>query len=161
MKAFLLIAGLALASGSTFAQTTPPAGQEAVAPFKGANVILIHTPDSTSATLLKLARVLLSNGYAVASINKELGFIYTEYRVTQSRGVQVSLRFAVLQDLSGTTIEARGNLKVPGLGATIAAGEAPIEKRGMNGSAYMLAWEELNKAALAYPSGKVGYLKKP
>lgn len=160
MKAFVFAVGLSLCGGSAWGQKAPPAGIESAQPFKGANLILVHTPDSTDAALKKIAQSLLSNGYTIASINKELAFIDTGYRVTQSVGVQVALHFAVLSSSEGATIEARGVLRIPGLNSTIVAGDSPIEKRGMSGSAYALAWQELEKAAVAYPSGKIGYLRK-
>lgn len=161
MKAFVLAVGLGLCGGGVCAQKAPAAGVESATAFKGANIALIHITDSTGIALKRLAQSLLSNGYTIASINKELSFIDTGYRTVKSSGVQVSLHFVVIPNDAGATIEARGTLTIPGLNSTIAAGESPIEKRGMNGSAYALAWQELERAVMAYPNGKVGYIRRP
>lgn len=121
---------------------------QSAAPFKGANVLYIQTPDSAVVAWKKLAGVLTSAGYGIKSSDKDLLTLTTESSPGK-RGEQVVL-LAVVRDKS---IQLRGTYSLPGA----LPGSAVISLRGMKGSPSFTAWERLLSAAKSYPSGKISY----
>lgn len=157
----LLLAVLLACSIPTLAQTVPTVGQEAGAPFKGANVVLIHSTDSASVAYDKVGRLLLSEGYALDKTDKGLGFIGTSYREVAKGRAQVALRFTVIPAPSGVVIQGRAVMHMPALQHTALNGDSPAEYRGMKGSPMLATWEELNRVAAAYPGGQLAYKRQP
>jgi hypothetical protein len=160
MKVNLLVLGLAFASGTAFAQSAPGSGAEVTTPFKGANVILIHTTDSTSAALKKLARALIVAGIEPEKVEPEIGYLSTKAKP--------------VGQLSPATFEYKA-VATPEPGGTLLSitGTYTVKMNMVNSMTNSMYWVKGNllqakqcfstiqPIAEAYPGGKVGYLKKP
>ena len=129
-------------------------------PVKRANLIILHTADSANAAYIKMARVLLAEGYVLDKTDRELGFINTGYHHTAKLAVEVALRFVVVPQPMGALIEVRGVSRMPGMNNTIIAGDSPIEFRGMTGSPALLAWNAMARVAAAYNASKTSYKRQ-
>jgi hypothetical protein len=159
MKA-LLLAALLACSVPTLAQTVPPVGQEAAAPFKGANIILIHTPDSASAALKKLARALIVAGIEPDKIESEIGYLSTKAKpVGQLSPATFEYKAVATPEPDGTLLSITGTYTVK-----------MNMVNSMTNSMYWVkgnllqakqCFSTIQPVAEAYPSGKVGYIKKP
>ncbi|MBC8083659.1 MAG: hypothetical protein H7Z21_10645 [Hymenobacter sp.] len=66
-----LLCGLALTAAAACAQTAPPPASEARKPFKGANLIIVSTPDSVGLALSKIRGILLAQQYELDSITPD------------------------------------------------------------------------------------------
>jgi len=129
-------------------------------PFKGANVILIHTPDSTGVALKKLARALIVAGIEPDKIEPEVGYLTT-------KGKPVG-------QLSPAVYEYKV-ISSPEAGGTMLAitGTYTVKMNLVNSMTNPMYWVKGNllqakqcfatiePVALAYPGGRVGYTKKP
>ncbi|NVO33273.1 hypothetical protein [Hymenobacter lapidiphilus] len=73
MKTTILLIALVLASLLTQAQAA-----FAPLPFKGANLILIQTPDSANVALDKIGRALVARGYTIKAFDKQFHTLLTE-----------------------------------------------------------------------------------
>jgi hypothetical protein len=155
MKHYLL-AGLLLAAVPALAQTAPPPPIiESAMPFKRASVIVLHTTDSLGVAYSKLGRVLLDGGYPIDRSDKDLGYINTSYQPTKNRAVEAAFRFSIKPSKEGAIIEIRGVCKMPSMRVS----DTPIDFRGSFGNPIGIAWEEMNRIALAYAAPKVTYRK--
>jgi hypothetical protein len=162
MKALVLVVALLVAS-EVRAQKAPPAGTESATPFKGANTLILHTPDSARVAYNKLAQSLLASGYSLEKTDKELGFIGTTSRPAPRYNMMYACRFFIKPTASGSDIRATGVFTLPGAAAVsaIMAGESPIEYRGGQSSTFMICWQAMQKAtAAAYPAAAVAYVRK-
>jgi len=164
MKYCLIILGLF--TSPVFAQRAPsltslpeqPEGSEGASLFKRANVLIIHTTDSTSVAYTKIARILLADGYAIEKADKELGYINTQYRTTAvSRALQAALRFTIAPGTSETRIELRGTGLMPGFPTL---GTMRLEARGQGGSPISTAWAEMQRVATLYPGAQLSYKRE-
>jgi hypothetical protein len=162
MKHYLLAALLAC-SVPALAQAVPPAGQEAAAPFKKANLVIIHTTDSVATAYKKLAAVLLGAGYTLDRADKELGFLNTKARPTPNNKAMHTLRASVVAAQGGSDIQLRGSFAMPMLAAMspLMAGDSETVFRGMKGAPFMASWDEMQKVATLYPGGRVAYKQQP
>lgn len=120
----LLICCLLLFSAPVFAQSGP---------VKGANQIQVQLPDSGVVAWKRVAQVLSSRGYGIKASDKDLLTISTDARRIKRAG-DVTLSAAV----QGTRVILSGGFS-NGVGAT----SERIAYRGMKGSPFMAAWEEL------------------
>jgi hypothetical protein len=134
-------------------------GQEASAPMRGANIIVIYSPDSIPAVYSKLGKLLLSEGYPIEKSDKELGYINSGFRTTPSnKAIEAALRFTISGTTKGTKIEVRGACVMPAIRYGLGA-QSAIECRGMRGSMLMTSWDEMNRMARLY-GGQLAYVKK-
>jgi dihydrofolate reductase len=142
---------LAILSTLFFTATVASAQTVADQPFKGANVIVITTTDSTEAAWQTFGQTLASNGFAIKNADKNLLTLTTEPLAVGEGGQVVANAVA-----KGNTIELRGAITVP----VVSRNTWPMEYRGSAGNTHMRAWRKLDAAAKAYPSGRVTYAKK-
>jgi hypothetical protein len=158
----LLLASLLLSSVLVIAQQAP--GVEAAQPFKGANTILLHTPDSAQVAYSKLAKSLLAAGYGLEKSDKELGFISTTARPAPRYNMMYACKFFVKPTPSGSDIQASGTFTLPGAAAVspIMAGETQMEYRGGSASTFMICWNAMQKTVqAAYPALSPAYTRLP
>jgi hypothetical protein len=156
----LLLAVLLLATAPTLAQTTPPAGQEAIQPFKGANEILIHTPDSTGVALKKMARALIVAGIEPDKVDAEIGYITTKGKsVGQMTTATFNYRIVATPEPSGTLLSITGDYTV-GLNAVRAMTNPMYWVKG-NLLQVKQCFITIEPVAQSYPGGRVGYKLKP
>jgi hypothetical protein len=154
MKKSLLAAILLLPFGA-MAQTPAPA--------KGANVIIIVTPDSAKQAYNKLADILLTAGYTVDRADKELLFINTKPRPAPRYNMEHMPRASISATPSGSNILLRDSFTLPGAAAAASfmAGQQEVVYRGGKGSTFMVCWAELERIASLYPNAKIEYTTKP
>ena len=172
MKPLFPLLCLLLATAPAFAQMQPTIltkaemaagaiaeGKEMREPFKGANTILIHTPDSAGRALVIFARSLQANGVAVERLDKELLSISTKnvlltraayaseasYLVTASQGPQSVLV------IKGQVVGEVLNTKVV----------FPAAFKGAEVGTPKAAFRLMERAAVAYPLGKVSDAFRP
>ncbi|WP_223654295.1 hypothetical protein [Hymenobacter psoromatis] len=163
MKELLL--ALLLPAYSTHAQSlptpptptelAPPAGQEAPTPFKLANVIVVHTPDSARTAYRKLATLLLAQGYQLAETDSAQGRITTDYHRSAYRRIKVSLHFVIIAQATGSLIEEQAIGQV-----TTADSRFGVECRGTPNMPIACAWSEMWRLASRYPAGSLAYKRE-
>lgn len=159
MKHYLL-AGLLLAAVPSLAQTAPPAGQEAAQPFKGANEILIHTPDSASAALKKMARALIVAGIEPDKVDTEVGYMTTKGKsVGQMTPATFNYRIVATPEPSGTLLSITGDYTV-GLNASRSMTNPMYWVKG-NLLQAKQCFITIEPVAQTYPGGRLGYRLKP
>ena len=151
---------IALLLGATSAAGQTPAEQPA--PFKGANTILIHTPDSAAAAYKKMAAVLLEAGYSVANATPALLSLNTEPQAAPRYNMLHQLRMAVAAAPTGSVIHLSDTFTLPGAAAVsaIMAGSSSTEYRGGPSSTFMVCWNEFQRVAALYPAGLLTYTKR-
>ncbi|WP_046242657.1 hypothetical protein [Hymenobacter terrenus] len=139
----LLLCLLLFIVGSTRAQTSAK-------PFKGANTILVQLPDSGVAAWKAAAKVLLSKGYTIKNSDKELLTLSTESK-SISRAGDVILS----SNVSAHQVVFRGIFN------THTLNDVPMQivMRGMVGSPFMIAWNELEVVAASL-GGTITYAKQ-
>jgi hypothetical protein len=156
----LLFAGLLLASIPALAQAVPPAGQEAAQPFKGANEILIHTPDSAGVALKKMARTLIVAGIEPDKVDAEIGYITTKGKsVGQMTPATFNYRIVATPEPSGTLLSITGDYTV-GLNAARTMTNPMYWVKG-NLLQAKQCFITIEPVAQAYPGGRLGYKLKP
>jgi hypothetical protein len=138
MKTLLLSLALLL-SFTAFGQSETP--------FKKANAIEIHTTLTPEQAYKQLAHIFQDKGYGIASSDAALGAISTDAKAIKH--VMAKLNGSVRGD-STAVIILQGTFNALGV-------NSPIVYKGMNGSPYMLAWDELENVAKALPATKVLY----
>jgi hypothetical protein len=122
MKKLLLLGLLVTTAYPGLAQTLGPASTALAPSFRGANVVIIHTSDSTASAYLKLARVLLSQGYAIDESDKKLGYLQTQYRPSNiNKVIYLAVKATVQAESNGSKIELRGYGRVPSQPARLPA----------------------------------------
>ena len=171
MNVFRVVAVLFLMPVVAFAQMHPSpsvqsestAVQEAIAPFKGATAIIVHTTDSAAVAYKKVARSLLASGFSLNKTDEALGYISTAARQAPRYNMLYTCSVSIQRAQQGTTVTMYGAFSLPGAAAVspIMAGESTIEYRGGPNSTYMICWNALQKAlAVAYPNATTGYVRQ-
>ncbi|GAB2958963.1 hypothetical protein GCM10027048_27680 [Hymenobacter coalescens] len=122
-------------------------------PFKKANVILVQTPDSPAVALRNLARVLVQQGYTIQRLDEQMGTLRTDPR-SLPKGFSPTLTIVALATKSGT-LALRGEFVIDA--ATLGRVSYTTEFVGMENAANKLTFREVEKAAKAYPGGRVQY----
>lgn len=151
-----LLSLLLLASVPALAQTAPPVGQESTEPFKGANEILIHTPDSTSVALKKLAREMIVAGIEPDKIEPEIGYLTTKPKaVGQLTPASFSYKVVSSSEPGGTLLRITGDYTVK-LNMVSSMTNPMYWVKG-NLLQAKQCFVAIQPVALAYPGGKVAY----
>jgi hypothetical protein len=153
MKSFLLAAYL-LGSLSTLAQTTPmPAvGVEVTTPFKGANVLLLHTTDSASTALKNLGRLLVKNGYSIDKLDLQLGYLTTADPTVAAGHTTYDYKAVADPEKGGTVLSISGRYTTVTGFAAVVSGPVAYGK-GNAGKGFTA----IEPVAQAYPNSRVGY----
>jgi hypothetical protein len=130
--------------------------QTAASPFKGANIILIQTPDSASAALKKMAGAFLLAGFVPDKLDTELGYLTTQ---PKSFGQMTPAVFtykvvARANPPGGAILELSGEYTVP-LGLRSLTSSMHWYKGNLTQD--KACFNEAEKAAKAYPGGIVQY----
>ena len=131
MKSVLLLPLLVALPSVSLAQTVPA---------KGANTIAVVLPDSGIVVWKKTAQVLTMRGYSLKATDKDLLTLSTESKSTGRAG-EVVIRATVIR----RTVMLGGNFTT----AILDGSGARITYRGMQGSPFMVAWNELQEVAKA------------
>ena len=125
-------------------------------PEKNNNTIILETTDDYSATLRKMVNILSDQGYGIQTIDKELGILTTTEKGFKAGTISLNLQ---VREGENTKIIIRGVIDGTDMtiwGAT-ADGKGNVEFRGMQGSPMMLAWEEMERVAKAYPEANITF----
>jgi len=149
MKTLLLVALLASSICAT-AQTAP-------APFKGANIILIQTPDSANVALKKMASAFVVSGFMPEKLDTELHSLTTQPK-TFGKTTPAVFAYKVMARRTpggGTTLEITGD-------CTVQVGLQPVVSsmqwyKGTPTQQNKVCFNEAEKAAKAYLGGVVKY----
>ena len=135
------------------------AQSEASEPFRGANTIMVHTPDSMNAALNKLARVMVLQGYTIDKLDLPLGYIVTRGKpVGQLTPAVYTYKAVAIQEGKGSALRITGEYTIPVGMRTLTEsmywvkGNLPHAKQCFVG---------VQKAALSYAGGHIGYLLQP
>jgi len=118
----------------------PSASLAQTVPAKGANTIAVVLPDSGIVAWKKTAQVLTMRGYSLKATDKDLLTLSTESKSTGRAG-EVVIRATVI----GRTVMLGGNFTT----AILNGSGTRITYRGMQGSPFMVAWDELQEVAKA------------
>jgi hypothetical protein len=149
----LLLFGLVLLVFMGTAQV--PASVTSAFPMKGANVVLVQTPDSPSVALTKLGQVLVARGYTVQRLDESLHTLRSDPK-TIPKGFRPNL--TVIASAKGGVLTLRGQYTIDaGTAGTVSS---PAQFSGVNGAANKLTFAELQEIARAYPSGQIRYQKQ-
>ena len=150
MKSLLLVA-LLVASVCATAQTTP-------APFKGANIILIQTPDSANVALKKMASAFVVSGFVPEKLDTELRYLTTRPK-TFGKTTPAVFAYKVLARRTpggGTTLEITGDCTVQ-VDAQPVVTSMQWNKSTTPTQQNKVCFNEAEKAAKAYLGGVVKY----
>ena len=131
MNSVLLLSLLVALPFVSLAQTVPA---------KGANTIAVMLPDSGIVAWKKTAQMLTMRGYGLKATDKDLLTLSTDGKPAGRAG-EVVIRATVI----GRTVMLGGNFNT----GIINTSGSRITYRGMQGSPFMSAWEELNDVAKA------------
>ena len=131
MNSVLLLPLLVALPSVSLAQTVPA---------KGANTVAVMLPDSGIVAWKKTAQVLTMRGYGMKATDKDLLTLSTDSKPAGRAG-EVVIRATVI----GRTVMLGGNFNT----GIINTSGSRITYRGMQGSPFMIAWEELNDVAKA------------
>ena len=153
MKAFhLLAAPLLFLSTVAHAQT-------AEQPVKGADIIMIATPDSSARALVTFARFLQANGIAVDRIDKELLSITTKPTMLTKAAYASEATYLVIASPGANSL-----LTVTGKASTEVLNRKlnfPASYKGAENGTPLAAFRLMEAAAMAYPNGKITCKKQP
>ncbi|SDY97463.1 hypothetical protein [Hymenobacter psychrophilus] len=154
MKSILLFAGLLLAGGAAFGQSA--AVLPAEAPFRGANAILVQTPDSAGAALRTLAGLLVQQGYTIKRLDKEYHTLVTDPR---------PLEFGFHPVLIIKAVAVPGGLRMTGESevdlATLGKSTSQAKFIGVEKSVYKGTFRVVEQMARLYPGGTLRYVLLP
>lgn len=154
MKYALVALGL-LVGRAAFGQQQP-VGVEAATPFRGANIILIHTPDSIGPALDKLARVLIVAGIEPDKIDPHIGYLTTKPKpVGQITPAAFQYRAIASREPGGTLLAITGAYTVQ-LNLARSMTQPMYWVKG-NMLQAKLCFVTVQPAAEAYPGGRVAY----
>ncbi|WP_303311231.1 hypothetical protein [Hymenobacter sp. BT730] len=155
MKTCCALAILLFLSFSSVGQTK--SGLVLATPFKGANTVLVQTPDSAATALHKLGQVLAQEGYTVEKLDREV------LTLVCSPKTLVSLGHPVLVIKATAVAGANSQLALTG-DYTITAGKTVFDLHAQyNGTTTpdkKTSFGELDSIANAYPNGQVAYTKR-
>ena len=115
------------------------------------NTIVVQLPDSGLVAWKAVSRALLSRGYAIKSSDKDLLTLTSDIKPVKRAGDVV-----ISANVEGRKVFLYGTFN------THVIDETPtrIVFRGMKGSPFMLAWDELQGVAAAL-GGTATYLTRP
>lgn len=153
-----LLVGLGLLFGRAAFGQQQPVGVEVPAPFKGANTILIHTPDSIDAALDKLARALIVSGIEPDKIDSHIGYLTTKPKpVGQLTPAAFQYRAIASREPGGTLLAITGAYTVQ-MSLARSMTQPMYWVKG-NMLQAKLCFVTIQPAAEAYPGGRVAYLQ--
>jgi hypothetical protein len=152
----LLSACLILASCPIMAQKVV-VGQESQAPFKSANTLVIHTSDSSSVALKKIAKALVTAGIEPDKLEPEIGYLTAKGQSSGSMTPAVfNYKIVASSEPGGTA------LTISGTCTTRASFTHTIEVPmvwGASGNAKK-CFALIEPVVLSYAPAKIGYLQK-
>lgn len=130
-------------------------GQAAAVPFKGANVLVIQTPDSAAAALRKLAQCFVAAGYNVDKLDTDLLYLTT---ASSAKGQLTPAGFAyratAADRVGGALISLSG-------GYTVQAGlRSMYDTMSWTPSKMWqgrVCFDEAQRVAISYPGGIITY----
>jgi hypothetical protein len=156
MKHLLLSAALLLAACPVIAQKVV-VGQESQTPFKSANTLIIHTSDSSSFALKKLAKALVIAGIEPDKLEPEIGYLTAKGQSSGSMNPAVfNYKIVASSEPGGTTLTISGTCTTrASFTHTI---DVPMVWGATGNSKKCFALIE--PVALSYASAKIGYLQK-
>jgi hypothetical protein len=158
MRHFVLLAALLLARAAA-AQTVPAPGAEAAMPFKGANTIVVHTPDSATVALQKLGRLMVVQGYTMDKFDAALGYLATKGKpVGQLTPAVYSYTAVAMKEAGATALYIKGTYAFPVGARTLT--ESMFWTKGNLPHAKQ-CFSAVEKVALAYPAARIGYVYQP
>lgn len=150
------------------AQMQPPpptiaelaAGQESATPFKGANVILLHTPDSSAVALKKMARALILAGIEPDKLEIEIGYLTTKGKaVGQLTPAMFQYKVVSSPEPGGTLLTITGDFTVRI--SLVSSMTVPMHWTPGNGNQGKICFATIEPVALSYPKGRIGYKSRP
>lgn len=167
MKYLLCLA--LLGSAPAMAQMQPPAptvaerlarGLEVPEPFKGANSILVHCPDSAGVALKQFARALIQAGLEPDRIDPEGGYLTTRGKsAAQLPAVVFSYQAIGSREPGGTLLTITGSYTVRmSLANSVTI---PMNWTQGNGNPGKACFALIEPVALAYPRARIGYKLQP
>jgi hypothetical protein len=151
MKTLVLIGGLLFCGVGTRAQKAPAVGTEAAQPFRGANVVIIHTTDSAKVALKQVASQLQSNGFVIDRLDYDLMSVSTKSRSFAGSGFHTMVASAAIE---------KGDVVLRGEWHGQLGQYSTTEPAAYTNNASKKALSELEAVAKAYPGGRVAYLQK-
>jgi hypothetical protein len=164
MKHYLL-AGLLLAAVPAVAQTAPTdselraSGAESPVPFKGANIILVHTTDSMRVAVKNMARALIVAGIEPDKIDSDIGYLTTKPKpVGTLSPATFQYKIVASPEPTGTVLSITGDYTVKvnlvnSLTSTMFWSKGNIAQGRQ-------CFALIEPVAQAYPNGKLGYKSK-
>lgn len=160
--ALLFFPALSWAQEVTTAATLPAVVDQATSPvpmaaepFAKSNVLLVVTTDSARVAWKQIRQTLTEQGYAVAQSDADLlSFSTTAKAPDRHATIALAVTGYVKPTATGSTVYLSGNYTLP-VGFTTVEGQAVFA--GGEGGANKKAFRAVEKAAKAYPNGKVGY----
>jgi hypothetical protein len=157
---YLLLSAIALlvaCAGPDQTRSLPEGVSDAAAP-REATTVTVRPKTSAQQAYRATARVLQSEGYALANTDSDLRSITTGRKSAEPNGILVGLpdhRITASVTASPTTIELRGTSFHRG-------SQAEIKKYGQSGSPQRLAWArlvELGHLVAEETGGEIGFEK--
>jgi hypothetical protein len=131
---------------------------QAIKPTPKANAVVIQTPDSAAVALRHLAQAFVAQGYAVDKLDTQfLTLTLAPKTLSGNYSPVITIRANASQGVN-STVRIMGDYRA-NAGAIQVAGRAQYV--GSTTGTNKIAFSELQKAAFAYPSGKVSYAKTP
>lgn len=130
----------------------PAVGIEATVPFKGANVLLLHTSDSAATALKNLGRLLVKSGYTLDKLDMQLGYLTTIEPSAGSFHTSYAYKAIAESAKQGVTLIVTGRFIYMTGFATVKNGPVVVGK-GNAGAGF----DAIERILLTYPGGRVGY----
>ncbi|SMC00638.1 hypothetical protein SAMN00120144_4080 [Hymenobacter roseosalivarius DSM 11622] len=144
LSLLLLFIGL-VAQAQTMMMDTPP---------KEADVIIIRTPDNGQDALVKLSRVLTAQGYSIATLDRKLITLVTKPKAFSAGAPSTLTIRAHTSAGPESLITIEGDYPISGKQTTGKANYSTA-RQGVS----RVAFDQLQKAAAAYPGGQLLYGK--
>jgi hypothetical protein len=133
------------------------AGQVSPTPPKRANAVLVQTPDSAAVALRRFATALVSQGYVIEKLDAQFLTLITAPRVIEGQCMQRLIVRAVAAAGPNSGLCISGDYTATILGQPYSGiAQYSGENKGCNTSSF----RALERAARAYPAGRVSYAKQ-
>ena len=133
-------------SAQTILQATPP---------PDADVLMIQTPDTRQDALGQVSQALTRQGYRVEKVDRQLMTLLIQPKAVSSSPTPILLTLRARATAGPESIlTLQGDYTVPGKKTTGVARYAADQRSGSR-----VAFDHLQKAAAAYPAGKLLYGK--
>lgn len=133
------------------------AGVEAKAPFKGANVILVHTTDSTAVALKKISRALVLAGMEPDRIDTEIGYMTTKARAVGSiNPATYTYKVVCAAEPGGSVLRITGTLSYTMKLMIVPVTESMRWTPNGNGNGKG-CFTAVEAAAISYAGARIGY----